>query len=83
MRKSDQNSLKNEAKTLPNPLKKHAHFDANFCVEKLTTFNRIWTPKRVQVDPKITRKSTQNRKTQNPKILGNAKNAKSAKTIEI
>ena len=83
MRKSDQNSLKNEAKTLPNPLKKHAHFDANFCVEKLTTFNRIWTPKRVQVDPKITRKSTQNRKTQNSKILGNAKNAKSAKTIEI
>ena len=83
MRKSAQNSLKNEAKTLPNPLKKHAHFDANFCVEKLTTFNRIWTPKRVQVDPKITRKSTQNRKTQNSKILGNAKNAKSAKTIEI
>ena len=83
MRKSAQNSLKNEAKTLPNPLKKHAHFDANFCVEKLTTFNRIWTPKRVQVDPKITRKSTQNRKTRNPKILGNAKNAKSAKTIEI
>ena len=83
MRKSAQNSLKNEAKTLPNPLKKHAHFDANFCVEKLTTFNRIWTPKRVQVDPKITRKLTQNRKTQNSKILGNAKNAKSAKTIEI
>ena len=69
MRKSDQNSLKNEAKTIPNPLKKHAHFDANFCVEKLTTFNRSWTPKRVQLNPKIHRKSKKHRKTQNSKIM--------------
>jgi len=57
MRQSDQKSLKNGAKTLSNPLKKHAHFDVNFCVEKLTTFNRIWTPKRVQADPTINGKS--------------------------
>ena len=55
MRQSDQKSLKNETKTLSNPLKKHAPFDVNFCVEKLTTFNRIWTSKRGQVDPKINR----------------------------
>ena len=61
--------MKNEAKTLPNPLKKHAHFDAKFCVEKLTTFNRIWTPKRVQADPKINRKSKKSRKNQNSKIM--------------
>jgi hypothetical protein len=69
MRKSVQKSLKNEVKTFPNPLKKHAHFDANFCVQKLTTLNRIWTPKRVQVDPKINRKSKKNRKNQNSKIM--------------
>ena len=69
MRTSDQKSLKNEAITLPNPLKKHAHFDANFCVQKLTTLNRIWTPKRVQVDPKINRKSKKSRKNQNSKIM--------------
>jgi len=80
MRKSAQNSLKNEAKTLPNPLKKHAHFDANFCVEKLTTFNRILTPKRVQVDPKINRKSKKNRKTQNSKIMKMQKMQKVQKT---
>ena len=69
MRKSDQKYLKNEAKTLPNPFKKHVHFDAHFCVEKLTTFNRIWTPKRVQVDPKINRKSQKHLKNQNSKIM--------------
>ena len=69
MRQSDQKSLKNEATTLSNPLKKHAHFDANFCVEKLTTFNRIWTPKPGQVDPKINRTSQKNRKNQNSKIM--------------
>ena len=82
MRQSDQKSLKNGAKTLPNPLKKHAHFDANFCVEKLTTFNRIWTPKRVQADPKINRKSKNMKKTK-LENHGNSKNAKNAKNIEI
>ena len=80
MRKSAQNSLKNEAKTLPNPLKKHAHFDANFCVEKLTTFNRIWTPKRVQADPKIHRKSKKNGKNKNSKIMEMQKMQKMQKT---
>ena len=80
MRKSAQNSLKNEAKTLPNPLKKHAHFDANFCVEKLTTFNQIWTPKRVQVDSKINRKSKKNRKNQNSKIMEMQKMQKQSKS---
>ena len=61
--------MKNKAKTFPNPLKKHAHFDANFCVEKLMTFNRLWTPKRVQTDPKINRKSKKHRKNQNSKIM--------------
>ena len=83
MRQSDQKSLKNGAKTLPNPLKKHAHFDANFCVEKLTTFNRIWTPKRVQADPKINRKSKKKYKKSKLENHGNAKNAKNAKNIEI
>ena len=82
MRQSDQKSLKNGAKTLPNPLKKHDHFDANFCVEKLTTFNRIWTPKRVQADPKINRKSKNMKKTK-LENHGNSKNAKNAKNIEI
>ena len=80
MRKSDQKYLKNEAKTLPNPLKKHAHFDANFCVEKLTTFNRIWTPKRVQAEPKITRKSKKHRKNQNSKIMEMQKMQKTSKS---
>ena len=35
MRQSGQKSLKNGAKTSPNPVKKHGHFDANSCVEKL------------------------------------------------
>ena len=83
MRQSDQKSLKNGAKTLPNPLKKHGHFDANFCVEKLTTFNRIWTPKRVQADPKITRKSKKTSKNSKLENHGNAKNPKNAKNIEI
>ena len=72
--------MKNEAKTLPNPLKKHAHFDANFCVEKLTTFNRIWTPKRVQADPKINRKSKKSRKNQNSKIMEMQKMQKTSKS---
>ena len=80
MRKSDQKYLKNEAKTLPNPLKKHAHFDAKFCVEKLTTFNRIWTPKRVQVDPTIDTKSIKHRKMQNSKIIEMQKMQKSSKS---
>ena len=79
MRKSFQKSFKNEAKTLPNPLKKHANFDAIFCVEKLTTFNRIWTPKRVQADPKITRKSNKNRKNKNSKIMEMQKMQKTSK----
>ena len=74
--------MKNGAKTFPNPLKKHAHFDANFCVEKLTTFNRIWTPKRVQADPKINGKSRKSKKSK-LENHGNAKNAKNAKNIEI
>ena len=82
MRQSDQKSLKNGAKTLPNPLKKHDHFDANFCVEKLTTFNRIWTPKRVQADPKINRKSKKNRKNQNSKIMEMQKMQKMQKTLK-
>ena len=82
MRKSFQKSFKNEAKTLPNPLKKHDHFDANFCVEKLTTFNRIWTPKRVQADPKITRKSNKNRKNKNSKIMEMQKIQKMQKTLK-
>ena len=72
--------MKNEAKTLPNPLKKHTHFDAKFCVEKLTTFNRIWTPKRVQVDPKINRKSKKTRKNQNSKIMEMQKVQKPSKS---
>ena len=80
MRKSDQNSLKTEAKTFPNPSKKHAHFDTNFCVEKLTTFNRIWTPKRVQADPKIHRKSKKNGKNKNSKIMEMQKMQKMQKT---
>ena len=80
MRQSDQKSLKNGAKTFPNPLKKHVHFDANFCVEKLTTFNRIWTPKRVQADPKINRKSKKNRKNQNSKIMEMQKKQKTSKS---
>ena len=64
-------------------IKKHAHFDANFCVEKLTTFNRIWTPKRVQADPKINGKSKKKSKKSKLENHGNAKNAKNAKNIEI
>ena len=82
MRQSVQKSLKNEAKIFPNPLKKHANFDAIFCVEKLTTFNRIWTPKRVQADPKITRKSKKNRKNQNSKIMEMQKIQKMQKTLK-
>ena len=80
MRKSFQKSLKNDAKTLPNPLKKHIKFDANFCVEKLTTFNRIWTPKRVQADPKINRKSKKNRTNKNSKSMEMQKMQKMQKT---
>ena len=82
MRQSDQKSLKNEAKTLSNPLQKHVHFDVNFCVEKLTTFNRIWTPKRVQADPKIHGKSKKNRKNQNSKIMEMQKMQKMQKTLK-
>ena len=37
-------------------------------VEKQTTFNRIWTPKRGQVDPKINRTSKKS-KNQNSEIM--------------
>ena len=74
--------MKNGAKTLSDPLKKHAHFDVNFCVEKLTTFNRIWMPKRVQADTKINGKSKKNRKNQNSKIMEMQKIQKMQKTLK-
>ena len=82
IRKSDQKSLKNGGKTHSKLLKKHVYFDANFCVEKLTTFSRIWTPKRVQADPKIHRKSKKNRKNQNSKIMEMQKIQKMQKTLK-